>query len=372
MAEEAFIKSTFDFALKLFKEVSKEFKENDFFVYSPLSIQSCLTLLYMGAEGISAKSIAEALAYNQKLSKVDIACLIKHLMEQSEEEDSIEVANAIFLLDPSAKISDFYKKIIQTYFHSSIEPLTDNEQKLVKAINDWLSKATHKRMKEMLTAQDLVDSAKNERKKMIVLDALYFKGRWAYAFDKALTVKRKFWHTKEAFIEVPTMQITNFFNYARFEELKFSVLELNYVDSELSLMIFLPDEPSQLTLIEENADQLKLYDIVTMLYLKTVQVFLPKFTLETKFDLKNSFKAMGMENLFTADANFKGIFEKKGTCVDSIFHKTVFAVDEEGTAVYDKDFGKVDVVFDVNRSFFFCLKHKFEHNVVISGCVRKF
>lgn len=82
---------------------------------------------------------------------------------------------------------------------------------------------------------------------------------------------------------------------------------------------------------------------------------------------------MGIGNLFEANANLNGIFEESDgkLCVDSIIHKAVFAVDEQGAVVHDKEIGDVEVVFEVNKPFYFCLKHKWEHNVVYSGCVKR-
>lgn len=148
---------------------------------------------------------------------------------------------------------------------------------------------------------------------------------------------------------------------------------MNYVESELSLLIFLPDEVDQLVQIEQLSDKLNVFDIVTQLYLKTVHVFIPKFKLEFKFDLKNAFSNLGMESLFTKNANLNGIFDdtKENVGVDSIIHKAVFVVDEQGASVNDKDVGDSEILFEVNKPFFFCLKHKFEHNIVYSGCVKK-
>lgn len=150
---------------------------------------------------------------------------------------------------------------------------------------------------------------------------------------------------------------------------------MNYVESELSFLILLPDEPN-LCKIEEEADKLKMYDVVTRLYLKAVQVFLPKFTLDFTVDLKDTFCRLGIGSLFDAnEANMNGIFEKgcgEKKCFDSVIHKAVIAVDEEGAVVHDAEIGEVEVVFDVNKPFFFFLKHKWEHNIVYSGCVKKF
>lgn len=151
------------------------------------------------------------------------------------------------------------------------------------------------------------------------------------------------------------------------------MLELNYVESELSLLIFVPDDAEGLSQIEAQAQKRKILDVVAMLYLKTVHVFLPKFKLEFQFDLKNALTAMGIGNLFEADANLNGIFEESDEkCgIDSIIHKAVIAVDEQGAVVHDKVEDEVEVVFEVNKPFYFCLKHKWEHNIVYSGCVKK-
>lgn len=164
-------------------------------------------MVYMGAEGATADSIAKVLEYNRTLNKVDIACLIKLLMEQGEEDDSIEVANTI-LVDSNSKISNLYQKIMKTYFHSSIEPLNHrNDEKLIKFVNKWVSSSTHGRIVDIMTESDLSNALTNEKKKLILLDAIYFKGRWAYQFDKKLTKPRQFWIGKDEFITVDTMEI---------------------------------------------------------------------------------------------------------------------------------------------------------------------
>lgn len=160
----------------------------------------------MGAEGATADSIANVLEYNQTLNKVDIACLVKYVMEQGEEDDSIEVANTI-LVDKDWKISKFYQNLMRNFFHSSIETLNHNpDGNLSTAINEWVSRSTYGRITEI--DQELVNEDKNSRKKLLLLDAIYFKGRWAYEFDKALTKPRKFWVSKEEFVTVETMEIT--------------------------------------------------------------------------------------------------------------------------------------------------------------------
>lgn len=163
-------------------------------------------MVYMGAEGETTNAIAQVLGYNPTLNKVDIAYLIKMLMEQGEEDDSVEVANRI-LVDGNIKVSSLYQKIMKTYFHSSIEELShNNDKKLVENINKWIISTTHGRITEILTETDLFKIDKKDHKKLILLDAIYFKGRWAYQFDKKLTKPRKFWTSKDQFVTVDMME----------------------------------------------------------------------------------------------------------------------------------------------------------------------
>uniref|UniRef100_A0A336MFK5 CSON014667 protein n=1 Tax=Culicoides sonorensis TaxID=179676 RepID=A0A336MFK5_CULSO len=377
MSEEAFNKSTFHFTKNLFKELIKHFKSNDFYAYSPLSIQSCITMLYMGAEGETADSIAEALHYNENFNKIEVASLIKILMENGEEEESIEYANGL-LVDSNLKISDFYQKLMKTYFHSNIDKMDGkNDENTVKNVNQWIQGRTHGKIKDIISKMDLVNEEKKERKKFILLDAIYFKGRWAYEFNKTLTKPAKFWYEKDNFVTVDMMEVTNHFNYCRIKDHKLSVLELNYIESELSLLIILPDDSQQLETLDELADQLSMFDIVTMMYLKTVQVFLPKFSLEFTLDLKTALANMGMSRLFEFGYDLKGIFDfeenPENVFIDSVYHKTMISVDEEGARAKDEEeeLGDVEIVFRVDKPFLFCLKHKWEHNIIISGFVRK-
>lgn len=166
-------------------------------------------MLYMGADGATADSIEKVLEYDQALNKMDTATFVQLMMEQGEEDESIEVANT-FLVDSTFKISTFYQKMMKTYFHSSIESLSHKttDEKLIKLINKWASSSTHGRILEVLTEADLVCAETGQKKKLILVDVIYFKGRWAYQFDKKLTKPGIFWIGKNESVTVDMMEIT--------------------------------------------------------------------------------------------------------------------------------------------------------------------
>ena len=118
------------------------------------------------------------------------------------------------------------------------------------------------------------------------------------------------------------------FNYTETDEMQ--VLELPYTGKELSMMILLPKE-NDLGAVEEGLS-LEKYNILADEMKETcVNVFMPRFTFETKYFMKEDLMEMGMPTAFSPSADFSGMVEAGGLFIDKVIHQAFIEVNEEGT-----------------------------------------
>ncbi|GCC45640.1 hypothetical protein chiPu_0029909, partial [Chiloscyllium punctatum] len=93
-----------------------------------------------------------------------------------------------------------------------------------------------------LLAQGTLDA----NSKLVLVNAIYFKGNWEKKFDEDNTKEMPFSVTENESKLVKMMCQTGIFNTAYIEEVATNILELPYLQEELSMIILLPDEISGL------------------------------------------------------------------------------------------------------------------------------
>jgi serpin B len=121
--------------------------------------------------------------------------------------------------------------------------------------------------------------------------------------------------------------------YGYAETATLQVLELPYAHgngTELSMLVLLPKEDN-LTAAEEALDTEKIAALRDSLVRERVNVFFPKFTLETEYSLPGTLAAMGMPAAFSSDADLSGMDGTKNLFISGVVHKAFVDVNEEGT-----------------------------------------
>ncbi|CAH1276941.1 SERPINB9 [Branchiostoma lanceolatum] len=103
-------------------------------------------------------------------------------------------------------------------------------------INRWVEEQTKNKIKDLIPA-----GAVDARTRLVLVNAIYFKGNWDEQFNAHITRNLDFNINNNEKVKVRMMRKRDNFNYGVFKELKCRVLELPYVEKELSMLIFLPD-----------------------------------------------------------------------------------------------------------------------------------
>jgi hypothetical protein len=195
-----------------------------------------------------------------------------------------------------------------------------------KTINSWVEKETKEKIKDLIP-QGVLDALT----RLVLTNAIYFKGDWALEFDKKQTTDAPFKISADKEVTVPLMYQKGDFKYAQEDGLQ--IIELPYKGDELSMVVLLPAEVDGLAELEKSLTPKDLNRWSTLLRKREVYVYLPKFKMTTgPLELGGVLKAMGMKDAFSLPpADFSGMTGSRDLFISNVLHKAFVAVDEKGT-----------------------------------------
>lgn len=233
-------------------------------------------------------------------------------------------------------------------------------------INAWTNEKTTGMIEKLFDPGDVQGA------KVVLANAIAFKGKWANAFDPELTKPMPF-ATPGGSADVPTMS-------AKIEGLSyvdgdgFTAVALPYQERGAMMIIVLPDEGTSIEAVEGKLDAAQL-GRMTMSGRRPVNVSLPKWKAETKYDLVEALKALGLHSAF-ANGDFSAMSDQP-LGIDTAIQKVFVEVDEEGTRaaavtgvmVKTTALPPPPVDFVVNRPFFWAIWHTETQSPLFTGRV---
>jgi serpin B len=316
------------FTLKMYGKIRP--KPGNFF-FSGTSLRGALGIAYLGARGDTAKEMASALDFDSDRMKVaETAKAEIAAWNQAGGGAELSVANRLWP-DISFRIkSDFVAAATDAY-GGSLEPVdfVNNAESSRKTINRWVAQKTKDKIPDLLPGGSLTPLTR-----LVITNALYFKGTWGKTFAKAYTKDTPFRVNAKTTTVTPMMSQTSEFKIAQTSGLK--MLEMPYVMSDLVMDIVLPNDPAGLARVEETLSNETLARWVEALSHSRVAVTLPKFTFKWGGSVTAQLKELGMVKAFASTgADFTGVADPGPggdlVYVSDVFHKTFVAVDELGT-----------------------------------------
>jgi serpin B len=365
---EEVVKSNNQFALELYEYLSQ--KEGNVF-FSPYSISTALAMTYEGAGGETAGEMQEVFhfAENDTVRQSSFAA-IHNIINSPDSEYKLHTANALWA-QRDYPFVESYKTTIEQYYGGKTTNLDfiGNSEGSRKTINNWVEERTNDKIKDLLPRGSI-----NALTRLVLTNAIYFKGKWVMEFDKKKTRDSDFWTAPETNIQVPMMRRTDKdakFNYAETDEVQ--VLEMLYKGEDISMLVLLPKNK---TLDELEISTEKLNQWKSMLINQRVDVYFPKFKFEKGYSLKETLSAMGMPTAFSMEADFSGIDGTKDLLIDEVYHKAYVNVDEEGTeaaaataVVVAMSAAPMQKVFRADHPFIFMIQERSTGSVLFMGRV---
>ena len=302
--------------------------------FSPFSIRAALGMTYAGAADETAQQMKTALHFSQvdELLHLEFRQLIGRLNAAGGGRYELAVANALYGQDGSSLQDQFLELITEQY--RGVVKLVDfrHAAEAVRTeINDWVADKTKQRITGLIPAGGL-----SAESRLVLVNAVYFKGRWLLPFDRASTREEKFY--LEGGEQVPA-QLMNQQQTIRYVQARgFQAVDLDYQGDDLSLLVLLPDRKGGLKDLETNLSVRTLVDCLRRMSHSEVKLSLPRFKISWGvIDLREQLIALGMSDAFDrARANFLRINGLRpphddALFVSAVFHKAFVEVNEEGT-----------------------------------------
>lgn len=341
---------------------------------SPYSLRVALGMCSAGAGGDTRKALCDVLGTPESTDEQNTAFgkVVKEVNgDGSPREYDLTTANALWR-DQTCKLNEQWKAAIAQYYGGDCNGVNFEEEakKAIVIINDWVLGKTNGKIKNLVN-----DSIVNKETRLVLTNAIYFKGKWKSAFKKEVTINEPFMVSKDNSVQAPMMKQKS--RYAYYEDEKIQALDMPYKGDDLSMLVVLPQEKNGLTEIENIWSEDHYNTVVSHLHSEDVQVSLPKFKLETSYSLKPILGSMGLAICFSDAADFSGISTTEKLKISEVVHKAFVAVDEEGTeAAAATAIGMMKMstsmparpkVFIADHPFMFFIRNRKTGTILFSG-----
>lgn len=366
------------FALELFHTLSESNPTGNIF-FSPFSISSALAMVFLGAKGSTAAQLSKTFHFD---SVEDIHSRFQSLNAEVSKRGAshtLKLANRLY----GEKTYNFLPEFLastQKMYGADLAPVDFQHasEDARKEINQWVKGQTEGKIPELL-ASGVVDSMT----KLVLVNAIYFKGMWEERFMKRDTTDAPFRLNKKDTKTVKMMYQKKKFLFGYISDLKCKVLDMPYQGGELSMVILLPedieDESTGLKKIEEQITLEKLRDWTNREKLENIDVHvkLPRFKIEESYILNSNLDRLGLQDLFTSNkADLSGMSGSRDLFISKIVHKAFVEVNEEGTEAAAATAGIAafcmlmpEEEFTADHPFLFFIRHNPTANVLFLGRV---
>jgi len=350
-----------------------EEEKNIFF--SSYSISSALTMTYEGAKGQTAEEMKKVLHLpsDKNITRSDFRTINEEINAENKSFQ-LSVVNALWAQEEYPFIEDYFT-IVDTYYGGKVSNLNfaNNAESSRKEINDWVEQQTSNRIKNLLSKGSVSPSTK-----LILTNAIYFKGDWNNKFKTRYTEKEKFMLSSGQEVNVLMMHKTSYYNYGETNNVQ--ILEMDYEGREISMLVILPKENSDV--IDKDIDGKTIREWQDSVGRAKVEVSFPKFKFETEYSMANDLQQMGMSAAFNPTmADFTGMTTKEELFISQVVHKTFVEVTEEGTeaaaatavSMMASSAGPGEPeeikVFKADHPFIFIIQQKDSGNILFMGKV---
>jgi len=366
-----FVNSSNQFAFDLYSILKGE-ERNIFF--SPYSLSTAMAMAYEGARGQTSEEIRQVFHYPEDIEilRRGYAEIINQINKKDKKYE-LHTANALWAQKNYPFLPEYFKTVEKYYGGkvTNVDFARDTENSRL-TINKWVEEQTRNRIKDLIP-----QGAITPLTRLVLTNAIYFKGDWATQFPKGNTKEAEFRISADKKVRVPLMFIGGRkFNYAENEALQ--LLELPYAGNELSMLILLPR--NELSEVEPYLKADKIQDLIKDMRQEEVDVYLPRFKFETKYLMGGEQGILGMMGMPTAfsemRADFSGMTGKPDLYITEVVHQAFVEVNEEGTEAAAATgiilVGKMvmeRLVFRADHPFIFIIQHRETGNILFMGRV---
>ncbi len=373
------------FSFELYSKLS-DLEDSNIF-YSPYSISAALAMTYEGAKGQTANEMKSVFHFPESnILRPNFAGIYNDINIGNDAYE-LRTGNALWIQQDYPFLEDYTSKVEKYYGGKAANlDFIEETEKSRQTINSFIEEQTNNKIKDLIPSGML-----NPMTRLVLTNAIYFKGTWEWEFDKSDTRDQDFKITPTNTIKTPMMFMDPDkarFNYADLEKLQ--ILELPYKGEKTSMFILLPKQGedydyetgerivSDYTLrdIELSSEKLNEYK-AQMQETKLDSISLPKFEFDAKYSMTEALSNLGMPTAFDANsADFSGITGKKDLFISFVIHQAYVKVDEKGTEAAAATATGMEIasmrprnIFNADHPFMFIIQERETGNILFMGRV---
>ncbi|MFT3881481.1 MAG: serpin family protein [Gemmatales bacterium] len=323
-ALKTFAKETNQFGFDLFQQLRSE-KGNLFF--SPYSVSAALAMTATGARGETIQQMTKVLHISDEVKR--FAGLHQGLMNSLLDKPvgyDIRIANALWGQKRYQFKADFIS-LVQRDFRAEARNLdfASDANASRMTINAWVEEQTNNRIKDLLPSGSITPATR-----LVLTNAIFFKGTWLTPFDKKFTKPIDFSLTANDKVKTDMMYRSAAMSYAETDDLQ--ALELPYKGNRLSMVVLLPKKRNALGDLEAGLTSEKLITWLAGLKSTRVNLTFPRIKTTYSASLSKTLPLMGMVDAFNeTKADFSGMDGTRDLSISDVVHKAFCEINEEGT-----------------------------------------
>lgn len=310
---QEFTAAYLDFAASLLKNADG----NESSVLSPLSLYTALSMTANGAGGKTQRELEKAMGQDLKMSEINtfIHYLNERVKALNSDDGFINSANSIWIRDDFSVKAQFLQTVVNYYDAEIFRNALNADE-----INKWIENKTDGEIKDMLSSLDS-DTA------LVLVNALLFDDEWLTPYEESdiYTDHFKGSNGKENV------------NFMRSNEMLIESKDAkgmikSYKNTPCKFVAILPDENINVEEYVASLSGSKLENLLGSANgVNRCISHLPQFDIRSKLSLNDTAKAMGMELMFTDEANFDGLTMSDNLKVSDIIQESFIEVDSKGT-----------------------------------------
>lgn len=307
--------------LDLYKNLAAN-KPNENLFFSPASISVALTMTSAGAAGTTLEAMQSTLHLSAEQTHEGVGALMQSWNRPDQAHD-LSVANRVWVQE-GFPVKEPFTKILTDHYQATLGRSNFADPTANQPINQWVEDQTRQRIRDLIPPGVL-----DRDTRVVLVNAIYFKGTWKAQFDKEQTQPHPFTLLDGSQVKVPLMSQTG--PMPLFEGSGFALIALPYEGDGVEMVAVIPSERDGLAKVEAELTEARLSEWRMSARPAPVHLSFPKLTLETNQSLMRPMSDLGMGIAMSNAADFSEISDAESLQIDEILHKAFLEVDEEGT-----------------------------------------
>jgi serpin B len=320
------------FSVDLYERIRGE--EGNLF-FSPYSVATALAMTQAGARGGTAREIDATLALSLTGARLHAAngAMARKLSCREDVSYRLVSANALWG-QQGYRFDDSFLRLLDQSYGAGLQAVDFKGEAAAarRTINAWVEEQTNDKIENLIP-----EGALSSWTRLVLTNAVYFKGSWLFPFPAASTEDAAFWLSSEQAIQVPMMSRTRSFPYVETPEVRAVALPIRARDgsgeSDQSFVVLMPKQGETLERLEDSLTGGTFEELLEGMEERQVKLSIPKFRFEAALGLKDPLEGLGMASAFDpASADFGGISATRDEplFLADVLHKGFINVDEAG------------------------------------------